>query len=288
LARIRNPNRDKAFELYKENNGKISPKEISDVIGEKVENVYSWKSIDKWDSKLEKKPGAPKGNLNAIGKVGGPPKGNTNAKKEKKPGAPKGNLNNLQEGNYYDHTKHMKKDFLRKYLPAATTKIIKEVSKHGMTSLEILWENIQLQLASIMISPKIMEVTSKGEMIKELKKSKVQSETQTDNKTGKKKKVEVYREEEYEFQFAWDRQATFLNSQSRAMSELRSLIKQYDDMLHKDWDLVSEEQKYRVKKLKLEVLGIEKEYKDKELAGNKINPYAGLSSEELRKLINNG
>ena len=182
----------------------------------------------------------------------------------------------------------MKKDFLRKYLPAATTKIIKEVSKHGMTSLEILWENIQLQLASIMISPKIMEVTSKGEMIKELKKSKVQSETQTDNKTGKKKKVEVYREEEYEFQFAWDRQATFLNSQSRAMSELRSLIKQYDDMLHKDWDLVSEEQKYRVKKLKLEVLGIEKEYKDKELAGNKINPYAGLSSEELRKLINNG
>lgn len=39
---------------------------------------------------------------------------------------------------------------------------------------------------------------------------------------------------EYEFQFAWDRQASFLNAQSRAMSELRSLIKQYDEMIHKD------------------------------------------------------
>ena len=100
MARVRNPNRDKAFEVYKENEGKISPKEISDILGEKVENVYPWKSLDKWDSKLEKKVGAPKGNNNASG--GGAPVGNNNAqkKKEKKVGAPKGNLNRLKHGLY--------------------------------------------------------------------------------------------------------------------------------------------------------------------------------------------
>lgn len=55
---------------------------------------------------------------------------------------------------------------------------------------------------------KIMFVSDKGEMIKELKKKKsVLSETN---------EVE---EEEYEFQFSWDRHATFLNAQSRAMAE---------------------------------------------------------------------
>ncbi|MZK53661.1 terminase, partial [Clostridium beijerinckii] len=58
---------------------------------------------------------------------------------------------------------------------------------------------------------------------------------------------------EYEFQFAWDRQATFLNAQSRAMAELRSLIKQYDEMLHKNWDLATAEQKARIDKLNFEI-----------------------------------
>lgn len=62
-----------------------------------------------------------------------------------------------------------------------------------------------------------MFFSDKQEMIKELKKKKsVLSETN---------EVE---EEEYEFQFSWDRHATFLNAQSRAMAELRNFIKQFD------------------------------------------------------------
>lgn len=49
-------------------------------------------------------------------------------------------------------------------------------------------------------------------MIKELKKKKSVVSDSADI------------EEEYEFQFAWDRHATFLNAQSRAMSELRGLL----------------------------------------------------------------
>ncbi len=37
------------------------------------------------------------------------------------------------------------------------------------------------------------------------------------------------------------------------MGELRSLIKQYDEMLHNNWDMATEEQKFRISKLKGEV-----------------------------------
>ncbi|NUJ16454.1 hypothetical protein FKN04_07560 [Bacillus glycinifermentans] len=37
-----------------------------------------------------------------------------------------------------------------------------------------------------------------------------------------------------QIQFAWDRHTTFLNAQSRAMGELRSLIKQFDQLAHEE------------------------------------------------------
>lgn len=41
-----------------------------------------------------------------------------------------------------------------------------------------------------------------------------------------------------------------MKAQARAMDTLRSLIKQYDEMLHNDWDAATEEQKARVQLLK--------------------------------------
>lgn len=224
MGRPRSPNRDKAYEIYQNNRGEILLNDIADMLHEKISNVYSWKNKDNWDRKL-------KGNV----------------------GAPKGNLNGLKNGMYYDPTKHLEKDFLKKYIPNATKKIIQETAEAGLNTLDILWSNIQLQFAAIIRSQKIMNVTSKNEMIKELKKTKVQKESYVDKKTGKKELDEVYKEEEYEFQFAWDRQATFLNSQSKAMTTLQSMISKYEELLHKNWDLATEEQKARIEKLKVEV-----------------------------------
>ena len=58
-------------------------------------------------------------------------------------------------------------------------------------------------------------------------------------------------EEEYELQFAWDKQAEFLKAQSRAMGTLNNMIKQYDEMCHQG--LADEEQRLRIAKLKAEV-----------------------------------
>lgn len=237
MSRARNPNRDKAFEIYKKENGNIKPGEIAKILNESASNIRSWKNKDKWAEKLPTNKG----------------------------GAPKGNLNRLQHGDYYNPTKHLKKDFLNKYLPAATQKIMKEISENGISTLDMLWTNIQMQFTAIMRSQAIMHVESKDEMIKELKKTKVQNEVKTNKNTGKKEVTEIYREEEFEFQFAWDRQATFLNAQSKAIATLQSSINQYEALLHKNWDNVTEEEKLRLEKMKLDIAAVNKETLDNEL-----------------------
>ncbi len=153
----------------------------------------------------QRKPGAPKGNRNAVGNHGGAPKRNKNAEKH---------------------------GFFSKYLPEDALSILDDIENKDF--MDILLENIQLSYAAILRSQKIMFVKDKEELIKEIKKvKKKESETKTET------------EVEWEFQFSWDRQATFLSAQARAMSELRALIRQYEDN-------ATEEQMARIAKIKAE------------------------------------
>lgn len=215
MGRNRSPNRDKAFELFKKEKGKITSKDIAEKLNESISNINAWRVKDKW---------------NAIFK-GGAPRGNKNAKGH---GAPKGNHNAYEHGLY------------SKLMPKETLNIFNAIDE--MSPLDMLWDSIRLKYAAILRAQKIMFVKSKKEMIKELKKEKKQYE-----KNDEGEKELIYSEEEYEFQFAWDRQATFLNAQSKAMRELSNMIKQYDEMLNKSWDLATQEQKLRIEKLKVDI-----------------------------------
>ncbi|HFQ7765816.1 TPA: phage terminase small subunit [Clostridioides difficile] len=159
-----------------------------------------------------------------------------------KRGVPFSNKNSVGHGAPKENKNAEKFGFFSKYLPEETRELIQEISIKD--KFDILWEQITIQYAAIIRAQKIMYVKGKEEMVKELKKYE---------STENGEKIE------YEFQFAWDRQASFLNAQSRAMSELRSLIKQYDEMIHKDWNLATEEQKNRVEKLKCEVDNLSKD-----------------------------
>lgn len=159
-----------------------------------------------------------------------------------KRGAPFSNKNSVGHGAPKENKNAEKFGFFSKYLPEETQDLINEIKNKD--KFDILWEQITIQYAAIIRAQKIMYVKGKEEMVKELKKYE---------STENGEKIE------YEFQFAWDRQASFLNAQSRAMSELRSLIKQYDEMIHKDWNLATEEQKNRVEKLKCEVNNLSKD-----------------------------
>lgn len=155
------------------------------------------------------------------------------SERSQKKGAPKGNKNATGPPGNKNAEKF---GFFSKHLPKEILDLMKEISEKNQ--LDILWEQITIQYAAIIRAQQIMYVENKDEMIKELKKHET-------NEFGEKI--------EYEFQFAWDRQATFLNAQSRAMGELRSLIKQYDAMINNNWDLATEEQELRIDKLKGEV-----------------------------------
>ena len=101
MARQRNPNRDKAKEMWLKSGGNMKLKDIAAELGVAENAVRKWKSEDKWEKERSdktkrnapkkkntpKKPqGAPIGNKNAVGNAGG--------------GAPLGNTNALKHGGY--------------------------------------------------------------------------------------------------------------------------------------------------------------------------------------------
>lgn len=121
-----------------------------------------------------------------------------------------------------------------KYLPEETRELVEAFEQKK--PIDILWENICLKYAAIVRAQQIMFVTNRDDMTKVLKRT-------CDGNSGY--------EEEYELQFAWDKQAEFLKAQSRAMGTLNNMIKQYDEMCRQG--LADEEQRLRIAKLKAEV-----------------------------------
>ena len=88
MGRARDPNRDRAFEIFRENGGSIDLVEIASQLNLSPGTVRGWKSKDNWDTKLngtlrkntersKRKKGAQPGNQNAAGH--GAPDQNKNA-----------------------------------------------------------------------------------------------------------------------------------------------------------------------------------------------------------------
>ncbi|MEC0965445.1 phage terminase small subunit, partial [Bacillus amyloliquefaciens] len=176
-----------------------------------------WKQRHGWD----RKKGAPP-EKSVHTKIGGQP-GNKNALGNSGGAAPARNQNAVSHG------------FFSKYLPEETLSIMEEIQERSPA--DMIWDQIQIQYAAILRAQKIMFVSDKEEMIKELKK-----------KRSLISEVSEIEEEEYEFQFAWDRHATFLNAQSRAMGELRSLIKQFDQLAHEQ-----DERRLKLEQMRLNI-----------------------------------
>ena len=91
MPRARSPNRDKAFQLWIESQGRKSLQDIAAELGVKPEQVRSWTHADQWDAQTKKvtlpngkghvvkrKQGGQRGNRNAVGNNGGAPVGNKN------------------------------------------------------------------------------------------------------------------------------------------------------------------------------------------------------------------
>ena len=130
--------------------------------------------------------------------------------------------------------------FFSKYLPEETLDIVQAVEQAN--PLDLLWHQIQIAYAAIIRAQRIAFVEN------EYDKTVEQVEAKKGNIVGAK----------WEVQQAWDKQNNFLKAQARAQGELRSLIKQYDEMLHRDWDMATEEQKSRVEYIKSKTAAVNK------------------------------
>lgn len=135
-----------------------------------------------------------------------------------KGGAPEKNTNAIKHG------------LFSKYLPAETLELVGNIEM--MSPLDILWENICLKYAVIIRSQQIMYVKDTNDATKRI------------TVDGSETTVYQYKE-------AYEKQASFLMAQSRAMGTLMNLIKQYEEMCN--GKLATEEQRLRIEKLKKEI-----------------------------------
>ena len=149
--------------------------------------------------------------------------GNQNAVGNAGGGAPKGNYNGFKYGKYTAR------------IPFAVKNIMQELDIED--PLEKLWRSICLQEARIIHMQDIMHVRDKDDYTKDIKKLT----------KGKNPSIE------YEIQFAWDKEANLINTLSKAMVTLTRMIKEYNELLHANWDIATEEQKLRVEKLKVDI-----------------------------------
>lgn len=203
-------------------------KEIAEKYGVSLNTVKSWKTRH-WN----KKGVHTKSDRKCAHKKRGGQPGNKNSK-----GGPPGNQKARKHG------------FFSKWLPEEVNQIIGEMPEDP---LDILWANIQMQMAAIVRAQNIMYVYDKADMTKEV--SMLSDDVVS-----------------YDVQQAWDKQANFMSAQSRAMKTLESMIKQYDELLHKNWELATEEQKARINQLKAQTSKITGE-------GQEIEDMSGIEEE---------
>lgn len=189
MKKVNSEVRNQAFELFNEGLELI---EISRQLNVPEGTVRSWKNRYKWkrnDATQRKK----KEDATLQRKRGGQP-GNKNGVGH---GAPKGNKNALKHGIY------------SRYLPEETREIIESMDKSN--PLDVIWELITIQYAAIIRAQQIMYV-------KDQEDKTIEKVGYTDGKTIG---------ENWTVQEAWDKHASFLSAQSKAIAELRGSIKTY-------------------------------------------------------------
>ncbi|GED34020.1 phage terminase small subunit [Brevibacillus centrosporus] len=244
MARERSPNREKAFQLWSESGGTRMLKDIATSLGVSDALIRKWKKADNWDGLTNGYVTNANSHVtddsNGHVTVGhepeetkpqrgkGAPKGNQYAKGNSGGAAPRGNSNAVKHG------------LFRKFLPddEETREIYDNVGQ--VNPLDLLFEAIQIKVTSIVRAQKIMFVRDQDDETKVLKREK---------------RTDTGWEDEYELQHAWDKQASFLQAQARAMATLTSMIRQYEEMCRLGF--ADEEQQLRIQKLKAEVKALD-------------------------------
>lgn len=130
-----------------------------------------------------------------------------------------------------------------KYLPAETMDLVNSIE--DLNTIDILWDNIKMQYAAIIRAQRIMYV-----------KDKEDDDVHTIERQEYGDKLQVIT--------AGEKQSNFLQSQSRAMTTLSKMIRDYEELCESS--LATEYQKMRIEKLKVDIDKVKDIDSDKPIA----------------------
>jgi uncharacterized protein YjcR len=208
---------------YKDYLSGMKYKDIAEKYNVSLNTVKSWKTRNGWN----RKEGAYSKKVCTQKQKGAP----------RKRGGQPGNRNAVGHGGKPENKNAEKHGFFSKWLPAETLEIMQEIEEKSPA--DILWEQIIIQYTAIIRAQKLMFVKDQKDKTVEMVKT---------GDSGI----------EYDIQQAWDKHEKFLSAQSRAMTTLNGLIKQYEDMLRNDSEAkeIAEERRARIAKIKAETTRI--------------------------------
>lgn len=204
---------------YKDYLAGMKYKDIAEKYNVSLNTVKSWKTRNGWN----RKEGAPDKKVRTQKEKGA----------HKKKGGQPGNKNAAGHGAPPENKNAEKHGFFSKWLPTETMEIMQEIEERS--PLDLLWDQIMIQYTAIIRAQKLMFVKDQRDKTVEIVKS---------SDSGN----------EYDIQQAWDKQEKFLSAQSRAMTTLNGMIKQYEEMLRNDDEQkeIAEERRARIAKIKAE------------------------------------
>ena len=215
----------------------VTPMQLSEKYNTSLNTIKSWVKRYGWAK---------------IKNEGAPSNTSQGAPQKKKHGAQPGNKNAVGHGAPKGNQNARKHGLFSRYLPEDTLELFNAMDDSD--PLDLLWDQIKLAYTAIIRAQQIMYVKDKDD------KTKSKIEKKTGTIIGQK----------WEIQYAWDKQASFLSAQAKAQSELRSMIKQYDELLHKNWDLASEEQKARIEQMRANADRLKRDNKSEDEEGVEI------------------
>lgn len=201
----------------------VPPKKLAEKYDTSTNTIKLWIKRYGW-SKLKKR--------DEPSEVEGAPSDVQGAPRKKKCGGQPGNKNAVGHGEPKGNQNATKHGLFSRYLPEDTRELF--FSLDSADPLDLLWDQIKLAYAAIVRAQQIMHVRDQED------KTIEKGEEKDGNVVG----------ERWEVQQAWDKQASFLQAQAKAQKELTALIRQYEELLHKNWDLATKEQKARIRQIK--------------------------------------
>lgn len=186
---------DKVRKEYEETD--ITANALAKKYGIPSSTLHGRKKREGWKRKKKTKKatdnaGGQNGNDNAVGNEGGAPEGNKNA---------------VSHGLFAN------------YMPKEVLDIMTKL--HTMTPADMIWQNILIQYTAIIRAQKIMYVRDEYDNYSNV--TGVKLNPMFEDKDGQPVKVEESRE----WHMAYDRHEKFLTAQSRAITTLSNLIKQF-------------------------------------------------------------